>query len=222
MAMEVGKSRLEALGDTEETADLIRYYCQQVEDHDGFVAPMGSLTERERNVSVLRPFGVWAVISPFNFPMALAAGPAGAALAAGNTVVLKPSPQGSFTAAKLYDCFRDAGLDPDVLHVLGNGRQQGLAALEIMRRKRAAVTGLFAGFRQSELVDAAPRHDLERGLHDPALRLAPPFGVGFYAACAIGKVPPKAAISRVWPYLGALFLALLVISAVPWISIGSL
>ena len=51
---------------------------------------------------------------------------------------------------------------------------------------------------------------------------APPFGVGFYAACAIGKVPPMAAMSRVWPYLGALFLALLVIAAVPWISIGAL
>ncbi len=51
---------------------------------------------------------------------------------------------------------------------------------------------------------------------------APPFGVGFYAACAIGKVPPEQAFSRVWPHLGALFVALLVIAAVPWISIGFL
>lgn len=51
---------------------------------------------------------------------------------------------------------------------------------------------------------------------------APPFGVGFYAACAIGKVNPDLAIKRVWPYLGALFLALLLIAAVPWISIGFL
>ena len=41
--MEVGKNRLEALGDVEETADLIRYYCQQIEDNDGFTAPMGTL-----------------------------------------------------------------------------------------------------------------------------------------------------------------------------------
>jgi len=127
MSLEVGKSRLEALGDVEEAADLIRYYCQQVADHDGFTAPMGSLSERERNVSVLRPYGVWAVISPFNFPMALAAGPAGAALAAGNTVVLKPSAQGSFTAVKLYECFRDAGLDPEVLHLLPGGDETGAA-----------------------------------------------------------------------------------------------
>ncbi len=51
---------------------------------------------------------------------------------------------------------------------------------------------------------------------------APPFGVGFYAACAIGKVPPDQAIGRVWPHLGALFVALLVIAAIPWLSIGFL
>jgi tripartite ATP-independent transporter DctM subunit len=50
----------------------------------------------------------------------------------------------------------------------------------------------------------------------------PPFGVGFYAACAIGKVAPDQAIGRVWPHLGALFLALIVIAAIPWISIGFL
>jgi 1-pyrroline-5-carboxylate dehydrogenase len=127
MSLEVGKNRLEALGDVEEAADLIRYYCQQVEDHDGFTQAMGSLSDREQNVSVLRPYGVWAVISPFNFPMALAAGPAGAALAAGNTVILKPSPQGSFTAAKLYECFRDAGLDPDVFQLLPGGDETGAA-----------------------------------------------------------------------------------------------
>jgi 1-pyrroline-5-carboxylate dehydrogenase len=127
MSLEVGKNRLEALGDVEESADLIRYYCQQVEDSDGFTVPMGSLSDRERNLSVLRPYGVWGVISPFNFPMALAAGPAGAALAAGNTVVLKPSPQGSLTAARLYECFLDAGLDPEVLHLLPGGDEAGAA-----------------------------------------------------------------------------------------------
>ena len=50
----------------------------------------------------------------------------------------------------------------------------------------------------------------------------PPFGVGFYAACAIGKVAPDKAIGRVWPHLGALFVALIVIAAIPWISIGFL
>ncbi len=51
---------------------------------------------------------------------------------------------------------------------------------------------------------------------------APPFGVGFYAACAIGRVSPDAAMGRVWPYLGALLLALIVVALVPWLSVGFL
>ena len=51
MTFEVGKNRLEALGDVEETADLLRYYGQQMEDHDGFVKPMGSLSPAEHTRS---------------------------------------------------------------------------------------------------------------------------------------------------------------------------
>ncbi|MGS0743285.1 TRAP transporter large permease [Glaciimonas sp. GG7] len=51
---------------------------------------------------------------------------------------------------------------------------------------------------------------------------APPFGVGFYAACAIGKVSPDRVFNRVWGYLAALVIALLVVVAVPWVSIGFL
>ena len=51
---------------------------------------------------------------------------------------------------------------------------------------------------------------------------APPFGVGFYAACAIGKVNPDRAMRQVWPYLGALVVALILIAAFPWLSIGFL
>ncbi|MDM0116417.1 TRAP transporter large permease subunit [Variovorax sp. J22R133] len=51
---------------------------------------------------------------------------------------------------------------------------------------------------------------------------APPIGVGYYAACAIGKVDPDRAMKRIWPYLGALIVALVVIAAFPWLSIGFL
>src|SRR4051812_40486822 len=82
MTMEVGKNRLEALGDVEETADLIRYYVHQVREHDGFAQPMGRLSSAEATFDVMRPYGVWGVIAPFNFPMALAIAPAAAALVA--------------------------------------------------------------------------------------------------------------------------------------------
>ncbi len=51
---------------------------------------------------------------------------------------------------------------------------------------------------------------------------APPFGVGYYAACAIGRVSPDAAMQRIWPYLLAVLAGLVVVAAVPWFSIGFL
>ena len=51
---------------------------------------------------------------------------------------------------------------------------------------------------------------------------APPFGVGYYAACAIGRVSPDAAMRRIWPYMGALIVGLALVAAVPWFSTGFL
>jgi tripartite ATP-independent transporter DctM subunit len=51
---------------------------------------------------------------------------------------------------------------------------------------------------------------------------APPFGVGFYGACAIGKISPDDALWRIWPYIFALVVALVIVAAVPWLSVGFL
>ena len=75
MAYEVGKSRLEALGDVQETAELIRWNADEMEKHEGFRTPMSGMGAAGDYYDVLRPYGVWAVISPFNFPMALSGGP---------------------------------------------------------------------------------------------------------------------------------------------------
>ncbi|HEX7196361.1 MAG TPA: aldehyde dehydrogenase family protein [Candidatus Limnocylindria bacterium] len=126
MALEVGKNRLEALGDVEETADLIRYYGDEFEKADGFVKPLGSLSPTERTRSVLRPYGVFGVISPFNFPMALAGGPAAGAMIAGNTVVLKPSSDAPLMGWKFGEALRDAGLPDGVFNlVTGPGETVG-------------------------------------------------------------------------------------------------
>ena len=126
MTMEVGKNRLEALGDVEETADLIRYYCDQMEANEGFVKPMKQESPRHHNRSLLKPYGVWAVISPFNFPFALAGGPSGGAMVAGNTVVFKPATDTAYTGWLLTACFRDAGIPAGVFNfVTGGGRTVG-------------------------------------------------------------------------------------------------
>jgi 1-pyrroline-5-carboxylate dehydrogenase len=126
MTFEVGKNRLEALGDVEETADLLRYYADQMEANDGFVQPMGSLSPAEHTRSVLKPHGAWAVISPFNFPMALAGGPASGALIAGNTVVMKPSSDAPLMGWKFAEALREAGIPDGVVnYVTGPGETVG-------------------------------------------------------------------------------------------------
>ena len=67
----------------------------------GLHAPLNSFVEGERNVDVLRPYGVFGVIAPFNFPVALSIGMASSALIAGNTVVFKPSEETPATGAAL-------------------------------------------------------------------------------------------------------------------------
>jgi 1-pyrroline-5-carboxylate dehydrogenase len=118
LACEVGKPLLEALGEVDECVVLIDYYCEQMAAHEGFLTELGEPGGRERAYSVLRPHGVWAVIGPFNFPMALLLGPIAAALIAGNTVVAKPSPHGYLSGLAVYDLFRAAGVPAGALHML--------------------------------------------------------------------------------------------------------
>ncbi len=131
MVFEVGKSRLEALGEVEETADLLRYYADSMEQNKGFVNEMGKLNPddaAEKNVSILRPYGVWVVISPFNFPMALSAAPIAAALVTGNTVVFKGSSDTPYDSWKSAELFAEAGLPPGAFNfVSGPGSTVGQA-----------------------------------------------------------------------------------------------
>jgi 1-pyrroline-5-carboxylate dehydrogenase len=145
MALEVGKNRLEALGDVEETADLIRYYAAEFEKADGFVKPLGSLSPAERTRSILRPYGVFGVISPFNFPMALAGGPAAGAMIAGNTVVLKPSSDAPLMGWKFGEALRDAGLPDGVFNLItGPGETVGAELQENPGIDGMVFTGSYA------------------------------------------------------------------------------
>jgi 1-pyrroline-5-carboxylate dehydrogenase len=128
MAFEVGKNRLEALGDVQETAELMRWNADEVEKHEGFRVPMSGLGATGEYYDVMRPYGVWAVISPFNFPMALSGGPSSGALVTGNTVVLKPSNQGALLGYELYKAYRDAGIPTGAFQfVPGRGAVAGEA-----------------------------------------------------------------------------------------------
>jgi 1-pyrroline-5-carboxylate dehydrogenase len=147
MALEVGKNRMESLGDVQETADLIYYSCDQMEKNGGYIVEMGRdplVGFESRNVSVLRPYGVWVIISPFNFPHALTGGPMGAALATGNTVVVKAAEDTSWIVRLLIDCFRDAGLPEGVVNfVTGHGSVVGQALVDNPDVDGVTFTGSF-------------------------------------------------------------------------------
>lgn len=147
VGLEVGKSRMEAIGDVAETADLFRYACDRMEAANGFVTEMGRDPLPgfiSTNTSVLRPYGVWVVISPFNFPSALTGGPAAAALVAGNTVVLKPATDTPWTARLIAECLREAGLPDGVYnYVSGPGSTLGQALIDSPEVDGITFTGSF-------------------------------------------------------------------------------
>ena len=121
VALEVGKNRMEALGEVQETADFFYAYCDDFEQHDGYdrALPDDPLPDfASHNRSVMKPYGAWAVIAPFNFPFALAGGPAAAALVTGNTVVVKAAPDTPWSARLLAECLRDAGTPEGVFNFL--------------------------------------------------------------------------------------------------------
>lgn len=125
LTLEIGKNRLEALGDVSEASAFINYYCDRIEESQGLSTAMGEYGVGDTNHSVLRPWGVWAIISPFNFPMALVASPSSAALLTGNTVVLKPSNTGALGSLLLADIYARAGLPAGALQVVTGGDEAG-------------------------------------------------------------------------------------------------
>jgi 1-pyrroline-5-carboxylate dehydrogenase len=147
MAMEVGKNRMESLGDIAEAADLIRYSCEMMETNKGFSVEMRKdplVGYDSTNISILRPYGVWLVISPFNFPAALTCGPSGAALVTGNTLVIKPATDTPWIVRLLAECFRDAGLPEGVCNfVTGPGRTLGQALVDSSELDGVTFTGSF-------------------------------------------------------------------------------
>jgi 1-pyrroline-5-carboxylate dehydrogenase len=177
VTLEVGKNRMEALGDVAETADLIRYACSQMEANQGYRVSMAEdpLPGYDAtNTSILKPYGVWVVISPFNFPAALTGGPSGAALTAGNTLVIKPASVSTWTTALLVDCMRQAGIPDGVVNfVSGPGSVVGNALVGSNEVDGLTFTGsfdvgmgIYRTFAQAEYVRPTV---LEMGGKNPAI-----------------------------------------------------
>ncbi|HSS38844.1 MAG TPA: aldehyde dehydrogenase family protein [Polyangia bacterium] len=177
MILEMGKNRVEALGEIEETADLLAYYAGQMRANDGYVHEMDRLAPTDRNVSVLRPYGVWAVIAPWNFPYALLGAPVAAALLAGNTVVCKPSSETPLSGVKLAEIFHAAGVPAEALTCLpGSGRVIGDGLVEHPDVAGVTFTGSYdVGFKRlyQRFAGEFPKPAIvEMGGKNPALVMA--------------------------------------------------
>ncbi len=112
VSLETGKTRVESIAEVQEAIDLIETYCTTIEAAGGFTSALQSFTPNERNLETLRPYGVFGVIVPFNFPIALAVNMLSAAVIAGNTVVVKPSEKTPRTGSLLGEILSGANLPP--------------------------------------------------------------------------------------------------------------
>jgi RHH-type proline utilization regulon transcriptional repressor/proline dehydrogenase/delta 1-pyrroline-5-carboxylate dehydrogenase len=141
LAREAGKARGDAIAEVREAADFCRYYAHGARHHFATPAPLPSPTG-ESNTLALRGRGVFACISPWNFPLAIFTGQVAAALAAGNAVAAKPAEQTPLTAAHVLRCLFDAGVPTDTLALLpGAGETVGAALVADARVAGVAFTG---------------------------------------------------------------------------------
>ncbi|MEM1036559.1 MAG: bifunctional proline dehydrogenase/L-glutamate gamma-semialdehyde dehydrogenase PutA [Pseudomonadota bacterium] len=141
MAREAGKTLADGVAEVREAVDFCRYYAvqaeEQFEDPTRLPGPAG-----ETNHISLHGRGVFACISPWNFPLAIFTGQIAAALAAGNTVVAKPAEQTPLIAFEAVTLFQKAGLPADALHLLpGRGETVGAALCADPRVGGVCFTG---------------------------------------------------------------------------------
>ncbi|OYD98512.1 L-glutamate gamma-semialdehyde dehydrogenase [Nostoc sp. 'Peltigera membranacea cyanobiont' 213] len=123
IVLEVGKPVKEADGEVSEAIDFCRYYADEIERLDKGV---NYDLAGETNRYIYHPRGIVVVISPWNFPLAIACGMTVAALVSGNCTLLKPAETSSVIAAKLTEILIDAGFPKGVFqYVPGKGSQVG-------------------------------------------------------------------------------------------------
>ena len=141
LAREAGKARADAIGEVREAADFCRYYAALARCQFAQPLAMPSPTG-ESNVLSLHGRGVFACISPWNFPLAIFVGQVAAALAAGNAAIAKPAEQTPLIAARAIESMLAAGVPHDVVALLpGLGETVGAALVGDLRTAGVAFTG---------------------------------------------------------------------------------
>jgi len=139
MTREMGKPFFETKGDVQEAIDTAYYAATETRRLFGHTVP--SEMPNKFNMSIRRPIGVCGVITAWNFPVAVPTWKMFPALAAGNTVVFKPSEEAPHSGALLVKVFEDAGLPPGVVNLVQGAGTAGRALVEHPDVNAVSFTG---------------------------------------------------------------------------------
>lgn len=161
-----------AEGELPFAADNLRFFAGSGRSLEGSGA--GVLSSGYTSMLVRRPIGVIAAIAPWNFPLVMAIWKIGPALAAGNTIVIKPAPTTPSTTLRLAELALEAGMPPGVLNVVSGGSEVGEALVENAGVDMVSITGSSGAGRavMATAAQAAKRVHLELGGKAPALVFA--------------------------------------------------
>ena len=170
MALEQGKPLKQSIGEASSSCGMLDYYAAEAVRIEGYTNP----TEKPslRSWVTYQPVGVCAVITPWNYPVALLSWKLGPALAAGCTVVVKPTPITPACAVAFCRALQEGGLPPGVINVVtGSGPELGERLVKDDRVAKVAMTG-STRIGKKILESCAPslkRVSLELGGHCPAV-----------------------------------------------------
>ena len=143
LAAEAGKTLRDAVAEVREAADFCRYYGTECERLFAAATALPGPTG-ETNFLRLHGRGVFACISPWNFPLAIFTGQVAAALAAGNTVVAKPAPQTPAIAAAAVALMHEAGIPEEAVRLAVGDGEVGAALVAQRQIAGVAFTGSTA------------------------------------------------------------------------------
>ena len=159
LTFENGKNRYESIADIDEAIDFIMYYSDEMERNNGFVTRK-LRSSNEQNTSMMKPYGVRAVIAPFNFPAAILVGMSVGSLITGNTVIIKPASDTPIIGYKIVEIMIEAGVPNGVINfVPGSGAEIGKTIIESKEVAGIVFTGSReVGYRlMSESSKTKPR-----------------------------------------------------------------
>ncbi|WP_273846868.1 aldehyde dehydrogenase family protein [Rubrobacter calidifluminis] len=171
LVREQGKPLSEAMGELHHLLHGLNFYADLASKIRGSHAPLPSNLGRSYGMVIRRPVGVCGAIVPFNFPLTLMGTKVGPALAAGNTVVVKPSESTPLATLRVAQLLQDAGLPAGAINVVTGGAEAGEALAAHPRVRRLAFTGSTkTGSRIMQIAGSAfKRVTCELGGSDPTI-----------------------------------------------------